>query len=420
MNHNICIIGLGYVGLPLAIEFGKKYKTIGFDINSERIQELKSNIDLTGEVSEKELRKTNILFVSSKEEISNSNTYIVTVPTPINKKKEPNLNPLKKASELVGELINKDDLVIFESTVYPGCTLEVCVPIIESVSGFKLNEDFICGYSPERINPGDKEKTLTKIDKIISGSNLLAKEMVDNLYTSILKDAKTFPASSIMVAEAAKVIENAQRDLNIAFVNELAIIFEKMNLNTNEVLDAASSKWNFLPFRPGLVGGHCIGVDPYYLTYKSESLGYSPQFILSGRKLNDNMGKYIAKRVFKLMDDKNIELEGSNILVLGITFKENCPDVRNTKVIDIINEFKNKKVNVDVYDPYADSNKTYHEYGVQKIDNYKSKKYNVVVLAVAHDDFQKIDLADITHSDSIIFDVKNFFPNNKDRVIHRL
>ncbi len=420
MNHNICIIGLGYVGLPLAIEFGKKYKTIGFDINSERIQELKSNIDLTGEVSEKELRKTNILFVSSKEEISNSNTYIVTVPTPINKKKEPNLNPLKKASELVGELINKDDLVIFESTVYPGCTLEVCVPIIESVSGFKLNEDFICGYSPERINPGDKEKTLTKIDKIISGSNLLAKEMVDNLYTSILKDAKTFPASSIMVAEAAKVIENAQRDLNIAFVNELAIIFERMNLNTNEVLDAASSKWNFLPFRPGLVGGHCIGVDPYYLTYKSESLGYSPQFILSGRKLNDNMGKYIAKRVFKLMDDKNIELEGSNILVLGITFKENCPDVRNTKVIDIINEFKNKKVNVDVYDPYADSNKTYHEYGVQKIDNYKSKKYNVVVLAVAHDDFQKIDLADITHSDSIIFDVKNFFPNNKDRVIHRL
>ena len=321
-NYSICIIGLGYVGLPLAIEFGKKYQTIGFDINLNRINELNSNIDITNEISSEVLKKTKTLFYADVDKIKKSNVYIITVPTPIDEFKNPNLSALIKASRLVGQVINKNDLVIYESTVYPGCTLQDCIPVIEKESGLKLNQDFYCGYSPERINPGDKENTLTKITKIVSGSNESALKVVESLYSSILTEAKTYSVSSIEIAEAAKVIENTQRDLNIAFVNELSLIFEKIGLDTHEVLDAAATKWNFLPFKPGLVGGHCIGVDPYYLTYKADKAGYSPEIILSGRRLNDSMGKYIAQRVVKLMISKEIIIEDSNILILGYTFKE--------------------------------------------------------------------------------------------------
>ena len=419
-QEKICIIGLGYVGLPLAIEFSKKYRTIGFDKKESRINQLLDSIDITEEVLSEDLKKSNIVFTNSKKDIKDCNIYIIAVPTPIDSSKKPNLKFLKNASQLVGEVIKKDDVVIYESTVYPGCTMEDCVPILEKYSSLKLNEDFFCGYSPERINPGDKERTLTKITKITSGSNKRALEIVDKLYSSILTEASTFPVESIEIAEAAKVIENAQRDLNISFTNELAIIFEKMNLDTQKVLDAAGTKWNFMPFRPGLVGGHCIGVDPYYLTYKSSLLGYSPEVILSGRRLNDNMGKYIARRILKLMIGNSIIIEKSNILVLGITFKENCPDIRNTKVIDLINEFQDYGVNVDTCDPWADKVDVLEKYDLEIFNDMPDRKYDGIVLAVSHSDFLKFDLDKLSNDKTIIFDIKSFLPDIEDRKIYRL
>ena len=420
MNPKICVIGLGYVGLPLAIEFSKKYQTIGFDKKESRINQLLENIDVTGEVSCNDLKNSTLNFTTLKEDIADCNIYIIAVPTPIDASKKPNLKFLKNASKLVGEVIKKEDTVIYESTVYPGCTIEECVPIIEKYSSLKLNKDFYCGYSPERINPGDKEKTLTKITKITSGSNEKALKIVDDLYCSILEQANTFPVESIEIAEAAKVIENAQRDLNISFTNELAIIFDKMGLDTQKVLDAAGTKWNFMPFRPGLVGGHCIGVDPYYLTYKSTMLGYSPEVILSGRKLNDNMGKYIARRILKLMIGNDIIIEKSNILVLGLTFKENCPDIRNTKVIDLINEFQDYGVCVDTCDPWANKNEVLEEYSLEIFNEIPDKKYDGIVLAVSHSDFLEIDLNSLSYSKTIIFDIKSFIPDLKNKKIHRL
>ena len=419
-QEKICIIGLGYVGLPLAIEFSKKYRTIGFDKKESRINQLLDSIDITEEVLSEDLKKSNIVFTNSKKDIKDCNIYIIAVPTPIDSSIKPNLKFLKNASQLVGEVIKKEDVVIYESTVYPGCTMEDCVPILEKYSSLKLNEDFFCGYSPERINPGDKERTLTKITKITSGSNKRALEIVDKLYSSILTEASTFPVESIEIAEAAKVIENAQRDLNISFTNELAIIFEKMNLDTQKVLDAAGSKWNFMPFRPGLVGGHCIGVDPYYLTYKSSLLGYSPEVILSGRRLNDNMGKYIARRILKLMIGNSIIIEKSNILVLGITFKENCPDIRNTKVIDLINEFQDYGVNVDTCDPWADKDDVLEKYDLEIFNDMPDRKYDGIVLAVSHSDFLKFDLDKLSNDKTIIFDIKSFLPDIEDRKIYRL
>ncbi|MAM04461.1 MAG: Vi polysaccharide biosynthesis protein VipA/TviB [Flavobacteriales bacterium] len=419
-QEKICIIGLGYVGLPLAIEFSKKYRTIGFDKKESRINQLLDSIDITEEVLSEDLKKSNIVFTNSKKDIKDCNIYIIAVPTPIDSSKKPNLKFLKNASQLVGEVIKKEDVVIYESTVYPGCTMEDCVPILEKYSSLKLNEDFFCGYSPERINPGDKERTLTKITKITSGSNKRALEIVDKLYSSILTEASTFPVESIEIAEAAKVIENAQRDLNISFTNELAIIFEKMNLDTQKVLDAAGTKWNFMPFRPGLVGGHCIGVDPYYLTYKSSLLGYSPEVILSGRRLNDNMGKYIAQRILKLMIGNSIIIEKSNILVLGITFKENCPDIRNTKVIDLINEFQDYGVNVDTCDPWADKVDVLEKYDLEIFNDMPDRKYDGIVLAVSHSDFLKFDLDKLSNDKTIIFDIKSFLPDIEDRKIYRL
>ena len=417
-NYSICIIGLGYVGLPLAIEFGKKYQTIGFDINLNRINELNSNIDITNEISSEVLKKTKTLFYADVDKIKKSNVYIITVPTPIDEFKNPNLSALIKASRLVGQVINKNDLVIYESTVYPGCTLQDCIPVIEKESGLKLNQDFYCGYSPERINPGDKENTLTKITKIVSGSNESALKVVESLYSSILTEAKTYSVSSIEIAEAAKVIENTQRDLNIAFVNELSLIFEKIGLDTHEVLDAAATKWNFLPFKPGLVGGHCIGVDPYYLTYKADKAGYSPEIILSGRRLNDSMGKYIAQRVVKLMISKEIIIEDSNILILGYTFKENCPDTRNTKVTDIISELKDYNTSIDIYDPWIDHKQIKNDKAnfIKSIDN----KYDAVILAVAHKEFTTIDINSIAKEQAVIFDIKAFLPKIKNKNIHRL
>ncbi len=419
-QEKICIIGLGYVGLPLAIEFSKKYRTIGFDKKESRINQLLDSVDITEEVLSEDLKKSNIVFTNSKKDIKDCNIYIIAVPTPIDSSKKPNLKFLKNASQLVGEVIKKEDVVIYESTVYPGCTMEDCVPILEKYSSLKLNEDFFCGYSPERINPGDKERTLTKITKITSGSNKRALEIVDKLYSSILTEASTFPVESIEIAEAAKVIENAQRDLNISFTNELAIIFEKMNLDTQKVLDAAGTKWNFMPFRPGLVGGHCIGVDPYYLTYKSSLLGYSPEVILSGRRLNDNMGKYIARRILKLMIGNSIIIEKSNILVLGITFKENCPDIRNTKVIDLINEFQDYGVNVDTCDPWADKVDVLEKYDLEIFNDMPDRKYDGIVLAVSHSDFLKFDLDKLSNDKTIIFDIKSFIPDIGDRKIYRL
>ena len=419
-QEKICIIGLGYVGLPLAIEFSKKYRTIGFDKKESRINQLLDSIDITEEVLSEDLKKSNIVFTNSKKDIKDCNIYIIAVPTPIDSSKKPNLKFLKNASQLVGEVIKKEDVVIYESTVYPGCTMDDCVPILEKYSSLKLNEDFFCGYSPERINPGDKERTLTKITKITSGSNKRALEIVDKLYSSILTEASTFPVESIEIAEAAKVIENAQRDLNISFTNELAIIFEKMNLDTQKVLDAAGTKWNFMPFRPGLVGGHCIGVDPYYLTYKSSLLGYSPEVILSGRRLNDNMGKYIAQRILKLMIGNSIIIEKSNILVLGMTFKENCPDIRNTKVIDLVNEFQDYGVNVDTCDPWADKIDVLEKYDLEIFNDMPNRKYDGIVLAVSHSDFLKFDLDKLCNDKTIIFDIKSFIPDTGDRKIYRL
>ncbi len=405
----IAVIGLGYVGLPLAVEFGKKYETIGFDIDKKRIKELESGIDKTLEVEISNLKSSEFLsYTSDIEGIKNSNYYIVTVPTPIDKNKRPDLTPLIKASETVGKILKKEDIVIYESTVYPGATEEDCVPVLEEFSGLKFNKDFYCAYSPERINPGDKVHTVTKILKVTSGSNPETAKKVDDLYKSVIV-AGTYMASSIKVAEAAKVIENSQRDLNIAFVNELSMIFHKMGIDTIEVLEAAGTKWNFLPFRPGLVGGHCIGVDPYYLTHKAQELNFHPEIILSGRRVNDNMGTYVANRIIKLMIKKGHNILNNDILVLGITFKENCPDIRNSKVIDLINELKNFGANVDVFDNWAKKEEVYEEYSLKLIEKL-NKKYKAIVLAVSHNEFKSLDLKELKFDkNSVVFDLKAMF-----------
>ena len=403
----ISIIGLGYVGLPLAVEFGKKYDVLGFDINKERIAELENVYDRTLEVDEQNLKSSaGLKFSSNKEDLKSCDIFIVTVPTPVDEHKRPDLTPLIKASETVGSALKKGDIVIYESTVYPGCTEEDCVPVLERVSGLKFNEDFFCGYSPERINPGDKEHTVTKILKVTSGSTPEIADKVDALYGSIIT-AGTHKASSIKVAEAAKVIENSQRDINIAFVNELAILFAKMGIDTLEVLKAAGTKWNFLPFKPGLVGGHCIGVDPYYLTFKAESLGYHPEVILSGRRINDNMGAYVAKEVIKLLIKKSHKVDGARVLVLGITFKENCPDIRNSRVIDVISELRDFGCEIDVYDPWADEAEVKHEYGLTLVGEPGSN-YEAVVLAVAHEKFRGLDVTSLKNPNGIIYDIKGF------------
>ncbi len=413
----LAIIGLGYVGLPLAVEFAKKYEVIGFDINQTRIDELLNGVDRTLEVESEELKSAKKLsFSTNLNDILEANIYIVTVPTPIDEYKKPDLRPLLSASKSVGKVLKKGDIVIYESTVYPGCSEEDCVPILERESGFKFNVDFFVGYSPERINPGDKEHRLPSIKKVTSGSTPLIAKRVDELYKSIIT-AGTHLAPSIKVAEAAKVIENTQRDINIAFINELALIFEKMKIDTNDVLQAASTKWNFLPFKAGLVGGHCIGVDPYYLTYKAESLGYHPEVILSGRRINDNMGIFIANSIVKLMIKKGIVIDNSRVLVLGITFKENCPDIRNSRVIDIIKELREFHINVDCYDPQADKNEVKEEYDVGLIENL-NKTYDGVILAVAHKEFKNLNLVSLKKEKCVVYDVKGFL--NKDEVDLRL
>jgi UDP-N-acetyl-D-galactosamine dehydrogenase len=414
LNPCIAIIGLGYVGLPLAIEFGKKYKVIGFDINNTRIRELSLGIDHTLEADPSELSKNSrtdseglgAFFTSDKNELKECDIFIVTVPTPVDQYNNPDLTPLIKATETVADVLKKGGIVIYESTVYPGCTEEDCVPILEKKSGLVFNKDFFCGYSPERINPGDKTRTLTNIKKVTSGSTPQAAQLVNELYLSIIP-AGTHLASSIKVAEAAKIIENAQRDINIAFVNELAKIFSLLKIDTNEVLEAASTKWNFLPFKPGLVGGHCIGVDPYYLAQKATSAGYYPEIILSGRRINDSMGSYIADTVTKLMLKKQINIWHADILVLGITFKENCPDVRNTKVVDIIKEFESYKANITVYDPWANCKQVKDEYDINCLDELPlNKSYDAIILAVSHQKFLEIDLKSLLKSTGVLYDVK--------------
>lgn len=413
----IAIIGLGYVGLPLAIEFGKKYRVIGFDINKERIQELKKGRDHTLEADLDGLRYATdihrsdpdrgLSFSAKEDDIAECNIYIVTVPTPIDSFNTPDLKPLIKASQTVGRVISKGDIVIYESTTYPGCTEEDCIPEIERVSGLVFNRDFFAGYSPERINPGDKINTLTKIKKVTSGSTPEIADRVDNLYRSII-EAGTHKAPSIKVAEASKIIENSQRDLNISFVNELAFIFDKVGIDTNDVIEAAATKWNFLRYQPGLVGGHCISVDPYYLVKKAEKLGYIPQVILSGRHVNNAMASFIASKVMKLMINKGLPIKDSNILILGVSFKENCPDIRNTKVVDIYREFREFGANVDIYDNWVDSDELYNEYGVRTIPQIdKDKKYSAIVLAVAHDNFKTIDFEYYHKAGTVVFDVKS-------------
>jgi UDP-N-acetyl-D-galactosamine dehydrogenase len=412
-EKNICVVGLGYVGLPLAVEFGKKYNVIGFDINKPRIAELRAGHDSTLEVEPEHLKQaTNLTFSASVDDIKDCNIYIVTVPTPVDKVNRPDLTPLKKASETVGLVLKKGDIVIYESTVYPGATEEVCVPVLEACSGLKFNHDFFAGYSPERINPGDKVNTLTKIKKITSGSTPEISEIVDNLYRSIIT-AGTHKASSIKVAEAAKVIENTQRDLNIALVNELSVIFDRIGIDTLDVLEAAGSKWNFLPFRPGLVGGHCIGVDPYYLTHKAEEVGYHPQVILAGRRINDNMARYVARNTIKLMLKNGINVPTAKIGVLGITFKENCPDIRNSKVVDMITEFKQWGVEVLVCDPWANSEEVETEYSLTLSTIDELQNVDSLVVAVGHDEFRCLsskDFKDLVKGDKPVFsDVKSIF-----------
>ncbi len=425
-NTKIAIIGLGYVGLPLAVEFAKKYPTVGFDISKSRIEQLNNYTDVTLETSTDSLKEVvvkekqklkdgnGLYFTTSIEDLKEANFYVVTVPTPVDKNNKPDLTPLYKASETVGKVLKKGDIVVYESTVYPGATEEECVPILEKVSGLKFNQDFFVGYSPERINPGDKERTVTKILKVTSGSTQEIGKKVDAIYKSIIT-AGTHLAPSIKVAEAAKVIENSQRDINIAFVNELSKIFKLMDIDTNEVLAAAGTKWNFLPFKPGLVGGHCIGVDPYYLAQKAIQLGYNPEIILAGRRLNDSMGGFVAQEAVKLMIKKDINVKDANILVLGITFKENCPDIRNSRAIDVINELKSFKVNVDVYDPWATVSAVKHEYDLDLISDIKdvTKKYDGVILVVAHDIFKDLEIKDYLKENHLIYDVKAMFPKEK-------
>jgi len=402
----IAIIGLGYVGLPLAHAFSFKYKVVGFDLAQWRIDELKKGTDRTLELSDEQVEEAianNMQFTNILNDIKDCNIYIVTVPTPIDKNKRPDLSPLLKASESVGSVLKKDDIVIYESTVYPGATEEECVPILERLSNLKFNKDFFCGYSPERINPGDKEHTVTKILKVTAGSTSEIGQKVDELYASVIT-AGTHLAPTIKVAEAAKVIENSQRDINIAFINELAIIFNKLDIDTNAVLDAASTKWNFLPFKPGLVGGHCIGVDPYYLTHKAQQVGYNPEIILAGRRINDNMGIYVANQVVKLMIKKSHKVDSAKVLVLGITFKENCPDIRNSKVIDVIQELKEFGCTVDASDYWADKDEVQYEYNLELKDQVNYQDYNAIVLAVAHDQYKDIKR---DNDAQVVFDIKS-------------
>ena len=410
MNDKIAIIGLGYVGLPLAVEFAKKYSVVGYDINKNRIDELNIGHDSTLEVTDNDLtsvlnQKDNGLLLScNTKDITSCNFYIVTVPTPVDKNNRPVLTPLIKSSETIGKVLKRGDIVIYESTVYPGVTEDVCVPVLERVSGLKFNKDFYCGYSPERINPGDKTHTVTKIKKVTSGSTPEIGKIVDTLYKSIIT-AGTHLAPTIKVAEAAKVIENAQRDINIAFVNELAIIFNKLNIDTHAVLEAAATKWNFLPFKPGLVGGHCIGVDPYYLAQKAQEVGYHPEIILAGRRLNDSMGEFVATEVLKLMVKNDITIKNAKVLMLGITFKENCPDIRNTKAIDVYKALTDFNMDVDIYDPWASNQEVKHEYGVETIETINTI-YDAIVHVVSHKEFLSIDLDTIIKPTGVVYDVK--------------
>ena len=406
------VIGLGYVGLPLAVEFGKKYPVVGFDINQSRISELVSGKDFTLEVDSQELQDAIYLSYSNDvEQLKACNVFIVTVPTPVDEYNRPDLTPLIKASQMLATVIKKGCMVIFESTVYPGATEEDCVPIIEKISGLKFNQDFFAGYSPERINPGDKKHRFTSIKKVTSGSTPEVADFVNDLYASVVV-AGTHKASSIRVAEAAKVIENTQRDVNIALINELSLIFNLMGIDTQEVLEAAETKWNFLPFRPGLVGGHCIGVDPYYLTHKAQALGYHPEVILAGRRINDGMGAHVAGQVIKLMTRKRIQVADANILVMGLTFKENCPDLRNTKVVDIVAEFKSYHANVEVYDPWINAQEAQHEYGITPVSKLQIARYDAIILAVAHEQFLQMGLTGIRalgKVNSVLYDVKYLF-----------
>ncbi len=427
-KYNLCIVGLGYVGLPLAVEFAKKYSTFGFDINLNRIDELNKGIDNTLEIdlnevnenmcsNEKELSRLNkgLFFTSKVKDIKKCNIYIITVPTPIDNKNKPDLTPIISATKMIGGVIDKGDIIIYESTVYPGLTEEICMPILEDISGLKYNEDFFLGYSPERINPGDKLRTITKIVKVTSGSNEITAKKVDKLYSSII-EAGTYMAPSIKVAEAAKVIENSQRDINIAYVNELAKIFNLLDIDTNEVLKAASTKWNFLQFKPGLVGGHCIGVDPYYLSQKSIEVGYTPEIILGGRKLNDSMGEYVANQIISFMSKRNIEIKKSTILILGITFKENCPDIRNTKVIDLINKLKLFVSQVDIYDPWANIKEVEFEYGIDITNTLnQEKKYDCITLAVPHIEFKDLNISKLKKQNSFVYDIKGFLGDKADK-----
>jgi UDP-N-acetyl-D-galactosamine dehydrogenase len=411
-NLNVGIVGLGYVGLPLAVEFGKRFQTVGFDIKPDRVDELRRGVDSTLEVDSKELAEAGKLsFTTNLADLRPCRVYIVTVPTPIDEYKRPDLTPLEKSSESIGNVLKKGDVVVYESTVYPGCTEEVCVPILERVSGLKFNKDFFAGYSPERINPGDKEHRVTTIRKVTSGSTPEVAEFVDSLYRSIVR-VGTHKASSIKVAEAAKVIENTQRDVNIALINELALIFNRLGIDTEEVLLAAGSKWNFLPFRPGLVGGHCIGVDPYYLTHKAQSIGYHPEMILAGRRINDNMGIYVAAKVTQLMITRRIQVRDARILIMGLTFKENCPDVRNTKIVDVVRELEKYGAKVDVYDPWADADETEHEYGLRPIRKLRSGTYDAIVMGVAHQEFRQMGVGKIRQlgkKNHVLYDIKYVF-----------
>ncbi|MBV2092833.1 MAG: Vi polysaccharide biosynthesis UDP-N-acetylglucosamine C-6 dehydrogenase TviB [Candidatus Thiodiazotropha sp. (ex Ctena orbiculata)] len=410
---HIGVLGLGYVGLPLAVEFGKKFPTIGLDINEARVVELKQGKDSSLEVDPAELQQVpHLSYTSQLEDLKPCNVFIVTVPTPINEHKQPDLSPLVGASHALGKVMKPGDIAIFESTVYPGATEEVCVPIMEQESGLKFNQDFYVGYSPERINPGDKEHRLPTIKKVTSGSTPEVADFVDELYKTVIT-AGTHKASSIKVAEAAKVIENTQRDVNIALINELALIFNKLNIDTLEVLEAAGSKWNFLPFRPGLVGGHCIGVDPYYLTHKAQSIGYQPEIILAGRRLNDGMGAYVVHSVVKMMMKRGMATNNSRVLVLGLTFKENCPDLRNTRVVDIVSEFEDYGASVDVYDPWVNPQEAEEEYGLLPIESLSEGTYEAVILAVAHKEFQQMGAEKIRalcKQNGVLFDVKNVLP----------
>jgi UDP-N-acetyl-D-glucosamine/UDP-N-acetyl-D-galactosamine dehydrogenase len=412
-NCRIAVLGLGYVGLPLAVEFGRRFRTVGFDVKPARIAQLRAGRDATLEVSRAELKAARHLTVtSSLQDLKGCEVFIVTVPTPIDEYKRPDLTPLVRASESVGKVLRKGAIVIYESTVYPGCTEEVCVPILERESGLKFNRDFFAGYSPERINPGDKEHRLTTIRKVTAGSTPAVADFVDKLYASIIT-AGTHRASSIRVAEAAKVIENTQRDVNIALINELALIFNRLGLDTEEVLAAAASKWNFLPFRPGLVGGHCIGVDPYYLTHKAQEIGYHPEMILAGRRINDNMALYVAGQIMQLMSSKRIHVKGARVLMLGLTFKENTPDIRNSKVVDVVRELQKHGAAVDVYDPWANARECQREYGLRPVRTLRARRYDVVVLAVAHREFRALGARGVRRlgrKNHVLYDIKHLFP----------